>query len=79
MSDLPIAAYPDMTETISARVLDECRQTWGSVIDDSILQAWVTSTMGTLLTEQTRVTQFVQVLALRDIRDRANRYISGGG
>jgi hypothetical protein len=46
------------------------------MVDDSIIQVWVSSALSTLLTEQTRVTQFVPVLAMRDIRERASSYVS---
>jgi hypothetical protein len=36
----------------------------------------VASALSTLLTEQTRVTQFVMVLAMRDIRERASQYMT---
>ncbi len=76
MSEQPIAGLSKSAQVITARVMSECRRTYGATIDDSTLQSWVNSVLGTLLNEQTRVTQFVPVLAMRDIRERANKYVS---
>jgi hypothetical protein len=76
MADQPVATFAMTRQTISERVLAECRKTYGSMVDDLIIQSWVTAALNKLLTEQTRVTQFVAVLALRDIRERANQYLS---
>jgi hypothetical protein len=76
MADQPVATFVKTRQTISARVLAESRRTYGTEVDDVIIQSWVTSALSTLLTEQTRVTQFVSVLAMRDIRERASRYAS---
>lgn len=78
MSDQPVATYAKTSQTISARVLAECRRTYGSVVDDVTIQAWVSSALGPLLNEQTRVTQFVPVLAMREIHERASRHVSSG-
>ncbi len=78
MSEQPTIIRSQTAQTIAARVLAECRQTYGSTIDDPTLEAWVTSVVGSLLDEQTRVTQFVPLLAMRDIRERASHYIAGG-
>ncbi len=77
MSEQPPAVSSKTAQMISARVLAECRKTYGSTIDDTTLELWVTSVVSSLLDERTRVTQFVPVLAMRDIRERANQYISG--
>lgn len=74
MSDQPVASFSKTSQTISARVLAESRKTYGGAVDDSTIQAWVSSALSGLLTEQTRVTQFVAVLAMRDIRERANMH-----
>jgi len=76
VSEQPIAGLSKSAQVITARVMSECRRTYGATIDDSTLQSWVNSVLGTLLNEQTRVTQFVPVLAMRDIRERANKYVS---
>ena len=76
MADQPVATFAMTRQTISERVLAECRNTYGAVVDDLIIQSWVTAALNKLLTEQTRVTQFVAVLALRDIRERASQYLS---
>jgi len=76
MSEKPIVTFSRTSQTISARVLAECRRTYGSVADDSTIQAWVSAALSSLLTEQTRVTQFVPVLAMRDIRERASIHSS---
>lgn len=78
MSEPPIITRSQTAQTITARVLAECRQTYGSSIDDHTLETWVTSVVSSLLDEQTRVTQFVPLLAMRDIRERASHYIAGG-
>lgn len=76
MSDQSVTGSSKTAQSIATRLLAECRRTYGPAIDDSTLQAWVTSALASLLNEQTRVTQFVPVLAMRDIRERANRYVS---
>jgi hypothetical protein len=76
MSDQPAAAFASTTQTISARVLAECRKKYGNLVDDNTIQVWVNSVLSSLLTEQTRVTQFVPVLAMREIQERASKYIA---
>ncbi|MEZ4506425.1 MAG: hypothetical protein R2848_11455 [Thermomicrobiales bacterium] len=76
MSEQPVAANSKNAQAIRARVLAECRRTYGAVADDLTIQSWVSLVLGRLLTEQTRVTQFVHVLAMRDIREIANRHVS---
>jgi hypothetical protein len=76
MSDQPVAGFSRTTQTIAARVMAECRRTYGATIDDNLLESWVTSARSALLTEQTRVTQFVPLLVMRDIRERVNQYTS---
>ena len=75
MSEQPVSSA-NVSQTISARVLAESRRTYGTLVDDLTIQAWVSSALSTLLTDQTRVTQFVTVLAMRDIRERASRHAS---
>ena len=43
MSEQPIVTFSKTSQAISARVLAECRRTYGSVADDSTIQAWVNS------------------------------------
>jgi hypothetical protein len=76
LSEQPVVAYTKTAETIRARVLAESRRTYGATIDDITLESWVASVLGSLLTEQTRVTQFIPVLAMRDIREFFVRYES---
>jgi hypothetical protein len=76
MSDQSVAVYARTSQTISARVLAESRRTYGEMVDDLIIQAWVSVAIGSLLTEQTRVTQFVPVLAMRQIRELASNHVS---
>lgn len=76
MAEQPVATFAKTRQSISVRLLAECRRTYGSSVDDGTIQSWVALALSTLLTEQTRVTQFVPVLAMRDIRDRASRYVT---
>lgn len=76
MSEQSIVSFTKTSQTITARVLAECRRTYGSVADDTTIQTWVTYAVSRLLTEQTRVTQFVPVLAMREIRELATTYTS---
>jgi hypothetical protein len=74
MTEQPVIGFSGTVQTITARVLAESRRTYGATVDDMTLQTWVTSALSLLLTEQTRVTQFIPVLAMRDIRERASHY-----
>jgi hypothetical protein len=74
MTEQPVIGFSGTVQTITARVLAESRRTYGATVDDMTLQTWVTSALSLLLTEQTRVTQFIPVLAMRDIRERASQY-----
>ncbi len=76
MSEQPVVSFSKTSQAISARVLAECRRTYGTVADDSIIQSWVSLALSGLLTDETRVTQFVPVLAMREIREFANIYVS---
>lgn len=76
MSEQPVAGNSRTSQAISARVLAECRRTYGTLVDDLTIQSWVSSALSSLLTEQTRVTQFVPVLAMRQIREIADRHVS---
>lgn len=76
MTEQPVIGFSGTVQTITARVLAESRRTYGATVDDMTLQSWVTSALSLLLTEQTRVTQFIPVLAMRDIRERASHYTS---
>jgi hypothetical protein len=76
MPDEAVVTFARTTQTITARVLAETRKTYGAVVDDITIQTWVGTAIGALLTEQTRVTTFVPVLAMRDIRELASSYVS---
>ncbi len=76
MSEKPVVSFSKASQAISARVLAECRRTYGTVADDSTIQSWVSLALNGLLTNETRVTQFVPVLAMREIREFANIYVS---
>jgi len=78
MSEQLTIGSSQTAQTITARVLAECRKTYGSTIDDHTLEVWVDAVVSSLLDDQTRVTQFVPLLAMRDIRERASHYIAGG-
>lgn len=56
------------------RVLSESRRAYGAIVDESTLQDWVTAILGSLMNEHTRVTTFVPVLAMRDIRILVEQY-----
>jgi hypothetical protein len=75
MSEQPVIGFAKTAQSITARVLAESRRTYGATVDDSTIQFWVASVLSVLLTEQTRVTQFVPVLAMRDIREYASIYL----
>ncbi len=76
MSEQPVVSFSKTSQAINARVLAECRRTYGTVADDITLQSWVSSVLSGLLTNETRVTQFVPVLAMREIREFANSHVS---
>lgn len=76
MADQPVASLAKTRQTISTRLLAESLRTYGAIADERTIQSWISSALAPLLTEETRVTQFVYVLALRDIRERADRYMS---
>lgn len=76
MSEKPVATFTNTSQAINARVLAESRRTYGALVDDSTIQAWVSSALSSLLDEQTRVTQFIPVLAMRAIQEIANNYVS---
>lgn len=76
MSDSTTNTFAKTRQTITVRLIEECRRTYGADVDDVTIETWVASALGGLLTEQTRVTQFVSVLAMRDIREYASLSIS---
>ena len=76
MPDDAVVTFAKTSQTISARVLAETRRTYGAVVDDTTIQAWVIMVIDALLTEQTRVTTFVPVLAMREIRELASSYVT---
>jgi hypothetical protein len=74
MEELRPPSYARTAQVITTRVLSESRRAYGAIVDDSTLQDWVTATLGALMNEQTRVTTFVPVLAMRDIRVLVEQY-----
>lgn len=76
MTEQPVVGFAKTVQSITARVLAESRRTYGATVDDVIIQSWVTSSLSLLLTEQTRVTQFIPVLAMREIHERASHHVS---
>lgn len=76
MTEQPVVGFAKTVQSITARVLAESRRTYGATVDDGTIQTWVTSSLSLLLTEQTRVTQFIPVLAMRDIHERASQHVS---
>jgi hypothetical protein len=77
MEDLTATPFVKTYRAVTTRVLTESRRTYGEQIDELILEHWVQAAIASLLTEQTRVTTFVPLLAMRDIRTWAEQY-SGG-
>ncbi len=61
-------------QTILQRVLRDSQRAYGSLADEATIQVWANTAVDALLTEQTRVTTFVAVLALCDIRGFADNY-----
>lgn len=57
--------------TMSARVLADARRSFAGV-DAAILEHEVHEVVSRLWTESTKVTTFIPVLALRDLRERLN-------
>jgi hypothetical protein len=59
-------------ETMSARVLADAQRSFAAQVDSSILREHVSDVMAQLWTESTKVTTFIPVLALRELRVRLN-------
>lgn len=62
-------ASPDM---VRARVLKDAQQSHVGV-DSAEIEQCVQTALGSLWTEQTRVTTFIPVLALREVREMLER------
>jgi hypothetical protein len=77
VEDLTATPFGTTYGRVTARVLDESRRVYGAQIDELVLRYWVDAAVGSLLTERTRITTFVPLLAMRDIRAQAERYIGG--
>jgi hypothetical protein len=77
VQDLTATPFATTYRTVTNRVLSECRRAYGAQVDGLILQHWVDAAVGTLLTERTRITTFVPLLAMRDVRAQAERYVGG--
>lgn len=58
---------------MTARVMSEARRVYGTSIDDGLLARCVDQAVAGLWTESTKVTTFIPVLALRDVRDMLER------
>ena len=77
MEDLTATPFAATYRTVTNRVLSECRRAYGTQVDERVLQQWVSAAVGSLLTEQTRVTTYVPLLAMRIVRAQAERYAGG--
>jgi hypothetical protein len=55
---------------LSARVYADARRTFAGEVDETRLEMEVAEVLDRLWTESTKVTAFIPVLALRDLRDR---------
>ncbi len=73
VEELQPPSYARTAQVISVRVLTDSRRAYGERVDDATLQRWVTETLRSLLTQRTRVTTLVPVLAFRDIRALAEQ------
>lgn len=62
---------------MAARVMTEAQRSWGDGVDRATLETCATEAVATLWTESTRITSFIPVLALRDVRDRLDRIERG--
>ncbi len=56
--------------TMSARVLADAQRSFGEEVDATVLEQHVHEVMSLLWTESTKVTSFIPLLALRDLRER---------
>ncbi|MBA2598644.1 MAG: hypothetical protein H0V00_18640 [Chloroflexia bacterium] len=56
--------------TMSARVMADAQRSFAANIDTAILEQRVQEVVSLLWTESTKVTNFIPVLALRDLRDQ---------
>jgi hypothetical protein len=56
--------------TMSERVYADARRMFAADVDEVVLETQVAQVLENLWTESTRVTTFIPVLALRDLRDR---------
>lgn len=74
MEDFQPTSFSRTAQVISARVSAESKRAYGTVVEETVLQGWVTATLASLLTERTRVTTFIPVLAMRDIRTLVEQY-----
>jgi uncharacterized protein YpbB len=68
MEILTTSSHVKTVQVMHARVLADSRHAYGAVVDDTTLQLWVSNVLASLLTEHTRVTTFVPVLAMREIQ-----------
>ena len=56
--------------TVSARVFADAQRSFAAEVDAAVLQRQVDEVVSLLWTESTRVTTFIPLLALRELRER---------
>ncbi len=56
--------------TMSARVMADAQRSFAADVDSAVLERRVHEVVSLLWTESTKVTTFIPVLALRDLRDQ---------
>ncbi len=74
MQELKTIPVAKTKQSILQRVLRDSQQAYESLADEATIQVWATTAVDSLLNEHTRVTTFVAVLALRDVRGFAEAY-----
>ena len=63
-------AHVTTAATVSARVFADARQSFAAKIDAATLREQVDEVVALLWTDSTKVTTFIPLLALRDLRTR---------
>ena len=58
--------------TVAEKVLADAQRSFASDVDATLLERQVQDIVAQLWTESTKVTTFIPVLALRDLRERLN-------
>jgi hypothetical protein len=75
-----VAAVTEVPESISTfasvadRVLTDAQRSFGARLDAAMLEKEVHDVLSGLWSESTRVTTFIPVLALRELRDRLGEH-----